>query len=141
MASFATAEDVERRMGRALSDSETDVAEMVIETVSGLIVGLVGEDDDWADALDPVPPYFRALCVEKVVTVLSNPEGLASFSEQLGEYQHSGTYPRASDIGLFLSDSERREVRRALGGTFRAVTIESPYSGSDTSDLDFAEFQ
>lgn len=137
---FASVEDVASRLGRELTDNETQTVEMVLDSVSGLAAEAAGEAADWSP--EPVPATIKLLCVEKAVSVLANPEGYASVSEQLGSYQHTGTFPRAADIGVFLSDDERRRVRRAAGKVQRSVTLQSPFSGASDDDhnLDFSEF-
>lgn len=132
---LATVGDVAIRLGRALTESEQALATQVIASVTGQVYDTTGKDADWLADLDPVPTYLTSLCVEKVIVVGSNPLGLASESEQLGERQRSRTYQRANDGGVFLTDYERREVRRVVNGTtFAAVTYETPYSGDDTVD-------
>lgn len=126
--SFAEAADVGVRLGRDLTESETATAESVIATVTALIVAEVHKDDEWAEALDPVPGVFKALCVEKAVEVLTIPPGIAQ--ESLGE--HSVTFAQREASGIFLTPDELRAVRRALSdGTFRSVTLTTPYSGTD----------
>lgn len=121
---FATIEDVEQRLGRELTESEQDTATFIIGAVSDTIA-------DEFDLPDEPPAAVRMVVVEKVVSALNNPQGLASFSEQLGSYQRSGTFPRAADIGIFLSREDRRAIRRALGSGFRSVTLRSPYTRDD----------
>lgn len=134
---WADADDVATRLGRTLNAAEEAQAEMVIGSVTALVLELLSEDQDWADTLDPVPQTLVLLCIEKAVGTIVNPNNVASESEALGAYQHSHTFPRAADIGIFLSDDEQRRVRRAVGGAPRAVTLASPYPGTETSDLDF----
>lgn len=123
---FATTTDVATRLGRDLTAAETDAAELVIEVVTGLIAEAVNRDSDWATALDPVPATLRLLCIEKAVSAIVNPHNVASLSEQLGQFQHSETYPRASDVGLYLSDDEERRARFAVHGiTSASVRIQS----------------
>jgi hypothetical protein len=118
---FATIEDVEARMGRGLAQAEREIAEYVLAAVSDAIAGEFDVPDD-------PPAVVRLIVVEKAVGALNNPQGLASFSEQIGSYQRSGTYPRAADVGIRLSDAERRMIRRALGSTFRPVPLRTPYT-------------
>lgn len=112
---FADAADVGIRLGRALTDEETATAELIIELVEGLIADAVGENAAWVTGLSPVPGVLRVLCIEKAVAAISNPSSAASWSEQLGQWQRSETYPRAADVGLFLSETEQRLARRAAG--------------------------
>lgn len=119
---FATAEDVATRLGRDLSAAEEALAEYVIDSVTGEIVDAVDQDADWATALTPVPSVFKTLCVEKVVVVGTNPNGLASESKTLGQASQSRTYQRSNDDGIFLTDSEKRKVREAYYGTLSGTS-------------------
>lgn len=114
---FATYSDVEARLARALTAAEQTAATAVIASVTGLITEECGKADvtDWADDLNPVPETLKSLCVEKAIAAISNPRGAASESVRLGAAERSTTYPRAGDIGIFLSDEERLRARRAVG--------------------------
>jgi hypothetical protein len=114
---FATAADVATRLGRNLTTEESAMAEQVIESVTAQIVDAVDRDLDWAAALDPVPGLLKSLCVEKVIVVGSNPQGLASESRTLGQASSSKTFQRSNDAGIFLTDQEQRLVRMAVYGS------------------------
>jgi hypothetical protein len=132
MSPIAAAEAVKDRLGRELPPDETTQATAIIATVTGLIADTLGTTTDAVEALDPVPTTFITICVEKAALIITNPTGLASESEQLGSYQHSMTYQRANDIGIYLSDDEQRRVRRAAKrSSFVPVTLHTPYSGDD----------
>jgi len=116
---FATVSDVESRLGRELTDAETDQIEWVLALVTSLIAdagGIAAAD------FDPVPAYFKVLCVEKCVVALSNPTGLAAQSETLGAYSYSNTFPRnaGDSIGVFLNDHELRYVRQIANNAVSA---------------------
>lgn len=113
---FATTDDVVARLGRALTEPEEALSEYVIDEVAGLIADACGKDAEWASALSPVPAVCKNLCVERAIQIGSNPNNLASESEQLGAHQHSRTFPRSLDGGIFLTDAEERRVRRAVFG-------------------------
>lgn len=129
---FATVEDVVVRLGRALTADEAAMAQQVIDSVTGQIIDTLKEDQEWADALDPVPVVFKTLCIEKVIAVGSNPQGLDSRTETLGAYSHTERYVGGEYVGaVLLTDEERRCIRRAVrDSTFAAVTYETPYSGT-----------
>lgn len=118
---FASTDDVAVRLGRDLTEAEAAMAEQVIGLVTGAIVDAVGKDADWADALDPIPATFQAMCIDKVIAVGSNPQGLAGESETLGHHTHSKTYRWASEGGgasvVALTDAEKLIVRRIVWGT------------------------
>lgn len=111
---YATTADVSARLGRALTSSEATQVAGVLDTVAALIAAAAGKPDSWAPS--PVPGLLKALSVEKAVGVVANPLNLAAESEQLGAYQHSQTFPRSLDVGIFLTDAEERAVRRAVFG-------------------------
>lgn len=114
---FATTDDVATRLGRSLTAAEEAMAEQVIEIVEAQIIDAVDKDAAWATALNPVPPLFKALCVEKVIVVGSNPNGLAAESKTLGQASQSRTYQRSNDAGIFLTIEEERRVRLVVFGT------------------------
>lgn len=114
---LATTADVETRLGRALTAAEEALAEQTIEAVTAQIVDEVDRDLDWAADLDPVPGVLRSLCVEKVIVVGTNPSGLASENETLGAHTYGRTFQRSNDVGIFLTDLEKRIARQAVYGT------------------------
>lgn len=114
---FATVEDVERRLGRDLTVAEAALTEDVIESVTAQIVDAVDRDADWATALDPVPGVLKTLCVEKVIVVGTNPNGLAVESKNLGAFSYSRTFQRSNDSGILLTEEEARRVRAAVYGS------------------------
>lgn len=112
---FATYSDVQTRLGRDLTTAEQGAATAVIATVEGLIVEVSGEA-----APTSVPAYYKALCVEKALNVISRPEP-AIASDTLGDY--SVTFTRDDDLGVFLTEREEFTVRRiannAVSGSSR----------------------
>lgn len=114
---FATAADVQTRIGRTLTVAEEATAEQVIETVTGLIADAVDRDSAWAAALDPVPAVVRGLCIEKAVGALANPLNLAAESKTLGSYSSARTFPRVQDVGVFLTPVEERIAINAIYGS------------------------
>jgi hypothetical protein len=112
---FATSDDVATRLGRDLTAAETAMAEQVIDMVTGLIVDEVDRDLAWATALDPVPVVLKALCVDKVIAVGANPNGLRSNSQTLGQASYSKSF--RDDAGLWLTPQQARLVRQAVYGS------------------------
>lgn len=105
---FATTDDVATRLGRDLTVAEDAFAEQVIEDVQGLILEIAGTAEP-----SPVPTYYKALCVSKVIALGANPTGLASESETLGAHTYSKTFPRSMDgLDVFLTEHEEYTVRR-----------------------------
>lgn len=136
---FASVDDVAARLGRDLTAAEQETVTGLLEGVASEIAGVVGEDDAWVAALDPVPGELRSVSIEASVRVLVNPTGAQSVMEQLGSFQRSESWASGRVAGLELSASERRRVRRAVNGSVTAVTLESPFSGVDTSISDLLD--
>lgn len=129
---FATLQDVATRLGRSLTTPESNLAEYIIETTTGLIVEAVGRDLAWADALDPVPATLKAICVEKAIAVGTNPNQLATHTEELGVARETRTFrPGGGTAGstqpdIYLTADEERRARRAIGGpASRSVVLPS----------------
>lgn len=119
---FAAHSDVQTRLGRDLTADEQDTATAVIATVEGLIVEVSGEA-----APSTAPAYYKALCVEKAIGAITNPENVASRSESLGAHSHSQTFPRDLDSGIFLTEREEYVIRRiannAVSGSSRPHSL------------------
>lgn len=131
-AAFAADSDVATRLRRDLSDAEKNAANAVIQLVTGLIAETLNEDDDWAADLDPVPSYYKALCIKKAVAALANPEGVETLAETLGAYSYTTSYDAGQGVDIELTERERRRILRiARGGSLQSVTQVSPYSGDD----------
>jgi len=125
---FATATEVGVRLGRTLSDANEATASQAIDEVSRLIAAALGipteEQADWIAGIDPPPPFFRSLCIDRAITAISNPQQLASQSKQLGAYQEGKTFQRGADGGLVLTKDEEKRVRRAYrGANFKSVKV------------------
>lgn len=112
---FATASDVAARLGRALTDAEETQAESALTALDGLIRDAVDRDADWTP--DPVPAAFKELSIQKAISVVVNPHNVAAHTKSLGAASRSETFPRAQDLGLFLSEAEGRALRSALWGS------------------------
>lgn len=120
---FATVSDVEKRIGRSLSEGEKGIAESAIATVTGLILDCVDRDQTWADGLNPVPGALTGVCVEKALGAIANPLNLAAQSETLGAYSSSQTFPRTGDVSVFLTPFEERLISRAVYGTTSGSSV------------------
>lgn len=137
---FATVEDFEARHGE-VEEAQAEIVETLLGDASDLIVAEVeGSEAEWAtdEEVDP-PQTVTAVCVRVAYRAWSNPDALAR-----SEIDDIAAWYRAmGPDALFLTDLERRALRRiaGLGGSFRATTLVSPYSGDEVSDLEFAEFQ
>jgi hypothetical protein len=137
--SFATEADVVARRGTgALTDNEEAQVAVLLELATGAIAAAVDKTDDWAADLDPVPTMVRLMTVELVVRAMTNPQGLESVSEALGQYSNTQRFrDAAGGGGLELSTTEvlllRRVVHGRNSGSARAESIVDdlyPYCGS-----------
>lgn len=128
---LATVEQFEERHGPA-----DDFVEPLLEDASALILDEVsGSEETWVtDEEEAVPAKVVAVCVAVAFRAWRNPEALSQ--EALGA--HSMAWRQTAEEALYLTDRERRTVRRAAGrGSFTAQTMESPYSGDVEDSLDF----
>lgn len=121
---FATLDDLAMRLGYLTSADFTakQVAQgtMLLELASGLIRDEAGRSAEWV----PIPSSvtLRAVVLEMVARVMTNPTGARSESETLAAYQHSVSYSDGAS-GLYLTDREMQLVRAAAGGSGRATTM------------------
>lgn len=123
---LATVKDFEDRYGTA-----DDRVSAFLDDASALVLSAVdGSEADWAtEESDEVPAAVMAVVLAITYRAWNNPAGLRS--ESLGAYSQS--WRGDSEDVLWLTKAERRIVRRAAGtGTFRTVTLESPYSGDES---------
>lgn len=118
---FATLDELALRLPGAavsaaeLTDKQAAQGQMLLESVTDLIIDEVDRDAEWAATLDPIPRALRAVCLEAVARVMQNPGGARSESETLGVHQHSVSYTDGAH-GLELSDRESRLCRLAVIG-------------------------
>lgn len=115
MPAFATTTDVELRLGRELTTAEEDQVELLTAAATAVITQEAGKTEAWADDLDPVPRVLRYLTVELVLRAMANPQGVVSFTEQLGAYSTSQRF-RDTGGGLLLTKQEGILVRQAVYG-------------------------
>lgn len=111
---FATVQNVGDRLGRPLTTGEQTSVELLIELATAGIVDALDKDDAWAAALTPVPKVIEGVCIEAAARALANPNSLKSLQEQLGQHNYTATF--RDDAGIYLTDFERRLVRRAVYG-------------------------
>lgn len=111
---FASTANIASRFGRELSASEEAAATFLLAGATSAIAEAVDKDDDWADALDPVPGFINLMCVELTCRAMANPQMLVSMQESLGAHNYS---VRFSEYGIFPTDAEARRLRRAVYGT------------------------
>lgn len=120
MPTFAETTDIETRLARSLTDAEGDLVEQLLESIGDEILEATGHDEDWADALDAdekIYKAFKGVSIEAVRRLLTNPSSAESLSEQLGSYSHTERFrEEALSAGLYLTDQERRRVRKVVYG-------------------------
>lgn len=112
---FATLEELGVRMGMTFTTTQATQGALLLSLATGLIIEAVNRDDAWAATLSPIPRLVRAVCLEVVARVMSNPTGARSESETLGQYQHSQSFTDGSH-GVILTDAEAMMCRRAIIG-------------------------
>lgn len=114
---LATQTDVETRLGRDLTDDETDRLPGLLEEASAIVEGYVGvtytEDDEI--------PSSVAVVVSKIVArCLATPTQEGPASLQAGPFQV--TY--RDNTNLWLSKSDKLMLRN-IGGGFTSVRLKS----------------
>ncbi len=135
---FATLDQVALVLGKTTASEFTAAqaaqAAMLLELVTGTMVGGLGKTDEWAQALSPIPPIVRSVCLAVVARVMrpamQNPDGVSSQSETLGAYSHTTRYGEngggmeaAATVSLEPTEDELRRCRRAIYGRSSASTM------------------
>jgi hypothetical protein len=105
-----TAEDLRTLLGRPLTDAQARLAQ---DTVLDVITGEVGDR-----LTDPPQPGVGSVALAMAARMLTNPSGVRS--EQAGGMLVS--YADAQ-TGVALSEDERRRLRRAVGLSTKAGTL------------------
>lgn len=133
---LATVEDYEDRHGD-VPDSEEDTVQTLLDDAAALVIAEVGSDVTWEitgegeEQENSTPRAVIAVVVAAAFRARKNPAGVQS--EQLG--QASVTYSESGQ-GVWLTDTDLQTIRKAAGlGTFRAATLESPYSGTAAEEM------
>lgn len=75
---YATASDVEDRLGRELDSSETQIVNTRLDDVERLIKARIKDLDDLVDAGEPDEDLVVQIEAEAVLRLIRNPEGLTS---------------------------------------------------------------
>lgn len=128
--SFATLEDFELRKGDVAGEDEDTVRTLLVDATALIRDEIADTTVEWLEQTTPVPLTVRAVCVEAAYRAWTNPDGLARSAMADSSIAYaSGRGPEA----LFLTDAEKRTVRRAAGESSGAtsVTLVSPFSGDD----------
>lgn len=132
-AAFATAEDVEARLGRDLTAQETASVAFLLPMAATVLADAAGKNDGWIATVTPVPQILRGLNVELVRRALVNPDGVQSYREQLGAHSYSATFA-ADRLGMELTKTEQLIVSRAVHGrTTGSAPVHSALTRHDAS--------
>lgn len=111
--SLATVDDLATRLPGGIAAADEDRAQLVLDDVSTLIRAEV--ETDWVDdagALSGVPDVVVTVCLAAARRAWTNPNGV--LSETIGSYSYR--LPDAAVApGVFLTDEEKRLIRRAAG--------------------------
>lgn len=136
LASFAL---LARKLGADpvdFDDEERDRGEALLDEASELIRDEA--DKTWlianTNALDDVPRRVARICVAAAARAFTNPEGLSQrvIGDSTKGYDRTG---REGGEAVYLTKEEVRAVKKAaLGSTFVAVTLVSPYSADPGYD-------
>ncbi len=132
---FATVGDVETRLGRELTETETNQIESLIDGATAIVTQAAGRDDAWADSFGdgsgetPLPQIIKTVTIELVARVADNPSTLKSIAETVGSYQVSKTY--GDVVGFELTQAEKMMVSRAANGS----TVTSVHMPSIISEV------
>lgn len=124
MADLATFLDVEDRLLRPLTDSETTAAVVLLEQASALVRLRLPSIDERVALDDSLQVVTRGVVAEAVARVLRNPDG--KVQESIDDY----SYRRSDGVAegaLYLRDEEWAQLRlprtvRAGTATLRAWT-------------------
>lgn len=114
---WPTNAEIATRLGRTLTTAEEDQADLLLEQAVAAVADACGKDDDWADALDPIPVALAGIVIEATARAITAPIGVRSTQEQLGSYSHSESYNDQLAQGLQLTPAEERRARRIVFGS------------------------
>lgn len=133
-------DEVETRLGRALTGAEAARAEARIVDVSGEVYALAGEDafHDSGGGLD-VPAVVVAVVCDAVIRLVENPRGLTG--ETIGDYNWQANNARGRAL-LYLTAAEARAVRRAAGlPSVGTITLQGDLPVGGVFDLNTLSWQ
>lgn len=126
---FATAADVQTRIGRALSAEELATVELLLQSVQAEIELAIGKSQS---DLSPEPPILKAIAIEAVARRGSVPNGEQSATESIGAYSYTVRYGGGGDL---LTLSEELKAKRAVwgsnSGSGRAESLIHDYTETD----------
>ena len=103
--SYATAEDVQRRMAKPLSDDQMDVCAALLDDAGVLIDAIAPNASDEAKATVSCSMVIRAMGSQGDLTV---PTGATQGSASALGYSQSWTFGNGATGELYLSRTEKR---------------------------------
>ena len=103
--SYATAEDVQRRMVKPLSDDQMDVCAALLDDAGVLIDAIAPNASDEAKATVSCSMVIRAMGSQGALTV---PTGATQGSASALGYSQSWTFGNGATGELYLSRTEKR---------------------------------
>lgn len=112
MLPLADITDLEDRLGRIFTGEEATRVVALLDDASALVrdeAGLTWIDPD-TNLLTVVPGSIRAVVLRAAERAVRNPDGFSAESAGDYSYQRTNVEP-----GVYLTDAERRIVRKALG--------------------------
>ena len=119
---YATAEDIESRLGRNLDDSETMIAEQRLEDAELIILGRIPDLHTKVAAGTVSADVVAMVEADAVIRILRNPEGIVGETD--GNYSYQLNWATVTGALSFTT-----EEWRLLGFTRNAFTI-APSLGS-----------
>lgn len=120
---FVEVSDVEARLGRTLTASETIQVTAWIEDLGALVLVRIPDLQERIDADTVSAAVVRSIFCSAIIRVLRNPEGLRQHTESIDDYSVTKTIDSSSSSGLlFLTDDEWGLL--IPGGTGEAFSID-----------------
>lgn len=134
---LATVQQVTDRLPEDTPVPDETKVTSLLEDASGLVRTAVDDQEKWPAAGD-APASVVAIVCRAVVRAIDNPRGVAqethgNWTQAFGSRNSAG---HESGSGVFLTDSEIRDVRRAAGMTgWSSIEVEHHY-GHHSSGVD-----
>lgn len=135
--SLATIDDLEDRLGRAITEPELTQAQKLLDYASALVRAYTGRSyvDDAGDLVDPLPDGVTQVTIEVVFRAISNP--LGATTSQTGPFSVSFG-PEAAQR-LYLSAGDKLILGGRSGLTILSTTrgpVETPSVGATWPEWD-----
>lgn len=129
--SIATVDQLAARVPGGIAAADEDRAQAVLDDVSTLI----NAEAEGAWDSDTPPDVVVTICLAASRRAWVNPDG--KVSETIGGYSYR--VPDATATGVFLTDDEKRMIRKAAGvaeAGVATVTLNPDFTGTDYIYLD-----